>query len=120
MVRRSRTASMNARLGITNQFGVEPNISLNRLSRLGTNATVRVAGARATYTMTPRMFVAALVQHSSTSRSIATNLRFRWEYQPGSELFVVYSDAHDTSDIVSPYLLQNRGLVVKINKLLRF
>ena len=115
-----QTASMNARLGITNQFGVEPNISLNRLSRLGTNATVRVAGARATYTMTPRMFVAALVQHSSTSRSIATNLRFRWEYQPGSELFVVYSDAHDTSDIVSPYLLQNRGLVVKINKLLRF
>jgi len=115
-----QTASVNTRLGLTNQFGVEPNISLNRLSRLGANATVRVAGARATYTMTPRMFVAALVQHSSTSRSIATNLRFRWEYQPGSELFVVYSDAHDTSDILSPYLLQNRGLVVKVNKLLRF
>ncbi|MSO61564.1 MAG: hypothetical protein EXQ50_05660 [Acidobacteria bacterium] len=115
-----QTASVNARLGITNQFGVEPNISLNWLERLGTNATVRVAGARATYTMTPRMFVAALVQHSSTSRSIATNLRFRWEYQPGSELFIVYSDAHNTSDTLSPYLLQNRGLVVKINKLLRF
>ena len=92
-----RTASVNARLGITDQFGIEPNISLNWLARDGVRATVRVAGARATYTMTPRMFVAVLVQHSSTSRSLATNLRFRWEYQPGSELFVVYSDAHDTS-----------------------
>ena len=115
-----QTASVNARLGITNQLGVEPNISLNWLERLGVRETVRVAGARATFTMTPRMFVAALVQHSSTNKSLAANLRFRWEYQPGSELFVVYSDAHDTSDLVSPYLLQNRGLVVKVNKLLRF
>ncbi len=115
-----QTASVNARLGITNQFGIEPNISLNWLDRLGSSATVRVAGARATYTMTPRMFVAALVQHSSTSKSIATNLRFRWEYQPGSELFVVYSDAHDTSETFARYDLQNRGLVVKINKLFRF
>ena len=115
-----QTASVNARLGITDQFGIEPNISLNWLDRLGSAATVRVAGARATYTMTPRMFVAALVQHSSTSRSIATNLRFRWEYQPGSEFFVVYSDAHDTSDTFARYDLQNRGLVLKINKLFRF
>jgi hypothetical protein len=115
-----QTASVNARLGITDQFGIEPNISLNWLNRLGASATVRVAGARATYTMTPRMFVAALVQHSSTSASLATNLRFRWEYQPGSELFVVYSDAHDTSGTLGPYWLQNRGVVVKINKLFRF
>jgi hypothetical protein len=115
-----QTASINARLGITNQFGVEPNISLNWLERLGARSTVRVAGARATYTMTPRMFVAVLVQHSSTSKSLATNLRFRWEYQPGSEMFVVYSDAHDTSGLTSQFGLQNRGLVLKINKLFRF
>jgi hypothetical protein len=115
-----QTASVNARLGITDQFGVEPNISLNWLSRKGNSDTVRVAGARATYTMTPRMFVAALVQHSSMSRSIATNLRFRWEFQPGSEFFAVYSDGHDTSGNIGPFVLQNRGLVVKINKLVRF
>ena len=115
-----QTASVNARLGITNQFGIEPNISLNWLSRGSARATVRVAGARATYTMTPRMFVAILVQHSTTSRSLAANLRFRWEYQPGSELFVVYSDAHDTSDTLGRYQLQNRGVVVKFNKLFRF
>ena len=115
-----QTASVNARLGITDQFGIEPNISLNWLSRAGASATVRVAGARATFTMTPRMFVAVLVQHSSASRSLAANLRFRWEYEPGSELFVVYSDAHDTSGTLGPYELQNRGVVVKFNKLFRF
>jgi len=71
-----QTASVNARLGITDQFGIEPNISLNWLARQEANATVRVAGARATYTMTPRMFVAALVQQSSASRSIATTCVF--------------------------------------------
>jgi len=106
-----QTASVNARLGITNQFVIETNISLNWLSR---------GGARATHTMTPRMFVAVLVQHSLTSRSLAANLRFRWEYQPGSELFVVYSDAHDTSRTLGPYLPQNRGVDVKCNKLFRF
>jgi hypothetical protein len=115
-----KTASVNARFGATDQFGVEPNISLNWLDRAGADATVMVVGARATYTMTPRMFVAALVQRSSTSRSVAANLRFRWEYQPGSELFVVYSDAHETDVMAGAPSLQNRGLVIKLNKLLRF
>ncbi len=115
-----QTASVNARLGITDQFGIEPNISLNWLQRGATRATLRVAGARATFTMTPRMFVALLVQHSSASRSLAANLRFRWEYEPGSEFFVVYSDAHDTSDTLGRFGLQNRGVVVKFNKLFRF
>jgi hypothetical protein len=44
----------------------------------------------------PRMFVAALVQYASATSSLSTNLRFRWEYQPGSELFVVYTEGRDT------------------------
>ena len=36
-----KTASVNARFGATNQFGVEPNISLNWLDRAGADATVR-------------------------------------------------------------------------------
>jgi len=115
-----RTASVNARYGISNQLGVEPNISLNWIERQGVSATVRVVGARATYTMTPRMFVAGLVQYSSSSRSLASNFRFRWEYRPGSELFVVYSDTHDTEALVPDSSLQNRGVVVKFNRLLRY
>ena len=65
------------------------------------------------------MFVTALVQYSSSTTSLSANVRFRWEYQPGSELFVVYTEGRDTS-IPNQTVLENRGFVVKINKLVRF
>ncbi|HXG86705.1 MAG TPA: DUF5916 domain-containing protein [Vicinamibacterales bacterium] len=115
-----QTFAMNARYGISRQLGVEPNISLNWITRNGVTRTVRATGARTTFTMTPRMFVAALVQYVSTGNSLTTNFRFRWEYQPGSELFVVYTDGHDVLAPNGIPSLQNRGLVVKVNRLFRF
>ena len=47
-------------------------------------------------------------------------MRFRWEYRPGSELFVVYTDDYNT-DTLRPDAdsLRNRALVVKVNRLFR-
>jgi hypothetical protein len=58
--------------------------------------TAKVVRTRTTYTITPRMFVSGLLQYNSASTSIGSNLRFRWEYQPGSEFFVVYTDEYDS------------------------
>ena len=66
---------MNARYGISRQLGIEPNISLNRISRAGTTAIVKATGARTTFTVTPRMFVAALVQFASSTNTLSTNFR---------------------------------------------
>jgi hypothetical protein len=65
------------------------------------------------------MFASALLQYSSTDHVFSSNLRYRWEYLPGSELFVVYTDEHDT---LQPGLsgLRNRAFVVKVNRLFRF
>ena len=115
-----KTASLQARLGVTAQLGVEPNISLNWIDRAGSLTTVTATGARTTFTMTPRMFVAALVQYASSTTSLSTNLRFRWEYQPGSELFVVYTEGRDTLPPTGRTALESRGFVVKINRLIRF
>jgi hypothetical protein len=98
---------------------VEPNISVNWIDLAEGAFTTTVLGARTTFTVSPRMFVAALVQYDSDSTSISSNLRFRWEYRPGSELFVVYSEGRSTLPVRGTEL-QNRGLVVKINRLLRF
>jgi hypothetical protein len=49
----------------------------------------------------------------------SSNFRFRWEYHPGSELFVVYTDERDTLKPGYPDL-KNRAFVVKINRLFRF
>ena len=114
-----QTASLNARYGFTRQLGVEPNVSLNWVERAGTSALIRATGARATFTVTPRMFVSALVQYSSSGHALSTNFRFRWEYQPGSELFVVYTDGRDTAAALGAPTLQNRGIVIKANRLFR-
>ena len=60
------------------------------------HADTNLVSTRATYTLSPRMFVSALVQYQSRIGTMATNARFRWEYLPGSELFVVYSDGRTT------------------------
>ena len=58
--------------------------------------TTHLAGSRVTYTMTPLMFVSALMQYNSGSNAVSTNARLRWEYRPGSELFVVYNEERNT------------------------
>ena len=96
----------------------DPVVEPDRLAPYG-NGNANLAATRLTYTVTPRMFVAALVQYTSLTASMSTNLRFRWEYQPGSELFVVYSDGRTT---VGPHYpeLQSRSVVVKVTKLFRW
>ena len=65
------------------------------------------------------MFVSALVQYNSSNDSLGANLRFRWEFQPGSELFVVYNEQRDTLAPSFPEL-ENRAFIIKINRLFRF
>lgn len=74
---------------------------------------------RVTYTMTPMMFVSGLVRYNSGSHSVGANVRLRWEYRPASELFVVYNEGRDTSTTNFP-AMQNRSIVVKVSRLLRF
>jgi hypothetical protein len=114
-----RIASFRGRIEVTPQLGIEPNASLNWIDLPGGSFTERVLGTRAVFTMTPRMFVSALVQYNSSNASFSTNLRYRWEYQPGSELFVVYSEGRSTLPPEGTDL-ESRGFVLKINRLFRF
>ena len=50
---------------------------------------------------------------------MSTNLRMRWEYRPGSELFIVYNENRDTLAPSFPDL-ENRAFIIKINRLFRF
>ena len=115
-----RELSWRGRIEVSPQLSVEPQVSLNHVNTpfgIGDN---NVIGSRATYTLTPRMFVGALLQYQSSTNTVSANVRFRWEYQPGSELFVVYSDLRDTDETRFPPPMLNRSFVVKLTKLLRF
>ena len=94
-------------------------MSYNRVDLPQGRFTTNLATIRTTFTVTPEMFVSTLLQYNTNTRSLSTNLRLRWEYQPGSELFVVYTDLRDT---LSPHFaqLENRAFIVKINRLFQF
>ena len=107
------------RVEVTPQFSFEPSISLNRIALPAGRFTTTLVQSRVTYTFTPRMFFSGLLQYNSSTESLSTNLRLRWEYQPGSELFVVYNDVRDTEFRGVP-MLENRAFVVKFTRLFRF
>jgi hypothetical protein len=106
------------RVEVSPQLSVEPSISFNRVTLPFGDFDTNLIGSRVTYTATPRMFVSGLVQYNSRGRSVSSNVRLRWEYQSGSELFVVYNESRDTQRVGFPEL-KNRALIVKINRLFR-
>ena len=107
------------RAELTTRLSIEPGISLNWVDLPTGRFTATLLTARTTLSFTPRLLTAALVQYNSTSSSFTTNIRFRWEYSPLSELFVVYSDGRDTLGRGFPGLV-NRGMTVKLTRLFRF
>jgi hypothetical protein len=107
------------RVAVLKQWSVEPSLSLNHVTLPAGTFTTTVIRTRTDYGFSPRMFASALVQFSSTDRLFSSNFRFRWEYRPGSEFFVVYTDERDTLTRGYPDL-KNRAFVVKLNRLLRF
>ena len=115
-----RAMTFNSRVEITPQISVEPQISLNFVRLEEGDFNAHVVAARATYTLTPRSFVSGLFQWNSSSSTFNSNVRFRWEYEPGSDLFVVYSDGRLTDPVLGVPSLLNRSIAIKFTKLFRF
>jgi len=111
------------RIAVLPQMSVEPSVSFNRIDTPYGGFRTNLAVTRVNYAFNPRMFFSGLLQYNSADDSFSSNLRLRWEYSPGSELFVVYTDDRDVSEGFRPargWDLRNRGLVVKFNRLFRF
>ena len=111
------------RYAILKQFSVEPRLSITRIDLPASSFTTRQFGARTDYGFSPRMFASALLQYSSADHTFSSNVRFRWEYRPGSEFFVVWTDEQDTNPLEPQrgnIALRNRALVVKMTRLFRF
>jgi hypothetical protein len=109
-----------ARVSVLKQLSFEPRVSVTHVELPVGTFTTRLLGTRADYGFSPRMFASALVQYSSSDRTFSSNLRFRWEYRPGSEFFLVWTDEHDTWQARPNTRLRSRAFVAKITRLLRF
>jgi hypothetical protein len=108
-----------SRISISDRLSMEPATSITRVDLPAGQFTTTLLRTRADLALSPRMFASALLQYNTVDTSFSSNLRFRWEYLPGSELFVVYTDERDTTLRGFPFL-RNRAFVVKINRLMQF
>jgi hypothetical protein len=113
------SASYSGRIALSANVGIEPNLALNWVRLPYGDFTARLIGMRIAIAPTARLGFSSFTQFNPTGRSLTSSARMRWEYTPGSELFVVYSDGRDTGARDFP-LLQNRSIAVKATRLLRF
>jgi len=114
-----RQFEYNGRIKVSSHLAFEPRFLASHITLPQGRLTTTLLGTRTTYTVTPRMFVSGLVQYNSSLNTLESNIRWRWEYQPGSDFYIVYTDARDTFGPRSA-LLMNRGLAIKATRLLRF
>jgi hypothetical protein len=112
-------ASYSGYAGFGSHFAVEPSLTLAWVDLPYGQFTARVLTGRFIITPNPRMMLSSLMQYNAATSSLSSSARLRWEYRPGSELFIVYSDGRNTLTGGIPDLL-NRSLAVKITRLLRY
>ena len=110
------------RIAILEQFSIEPSMSINWINLQQGSFRTELVRTRFNYSFSPRMFLSGLVQYNSSNDSFSSNLRLRWEYTPGSELFIVYTDDYDTTPLIPDRFseLRSRGLVIKLTRLFQF
>lgn len=112
-------AVSQGRLAFSSRLSISPTLAINKVSLPQGAFTSPLATARAVYTIKPSMFTSALVQYNSSANVVSANVRLRWEYRPGSEIFLVYNEERDPRFIGFPRL-QNRAFIAKATRLLRF
>ncbi len=115
-----REASYSGRIALAPQFAIEPSLSLAWVDLPYGAFTARLVTSRFTYTPTARLFVSSLVQFNADAHTLGSSVRLRWEYLPGSELFIVYSDGRDTVGAGPANGLLNRTVAIKATRLVRF
>ena len=111
-------ASYQGRVEISPKLSLEPRFSINWVDLPEGSFTASLVSARLNVSFTPRTFVSSFLQYNSSSDSLSASVRFRWEYQPGSDLFVVYSEGRE--DRSMSRFLVSRTLALKFTKLFRF
>jgi hypothetical protein len=116
---RKTEAGYAGRLAVVPQFAIEPGISLNWVRLPYGDFSAPVISSRIIVTPNARTALTSFIQYNGGSRQVGSSVRLRWEYRPGSELFVVYSDGRNTLTRGYPDLL-NRSFAIKVTRLLRF
>jgi hypothetical protein len=109
----------SGRVALSARVSIEPGVTMNWIDLPQGAFTNRLITARGIFTPSPRMLISSLMQYNASDQTLSSSVRWRWEYIPGSELFIVYSDGRNTSEAPLRGLV-NRSAAIKVTRLLRF
>jgi hypothetical protein len=98
------------------KFNASLNVQLNditlpTLSYLSTLMTTRL-----NYNVSTKVFVNALLQYSTDSHQLSSNIRFNVIHRPLSDFFFVYNEHRDERT----GLMQDRSLIAKMTYMVAF
>jgi hypothetical protein len=74
------------------------------------SADLILIGPRLDMTFSKSVFLTGLFQYNNQIDNFNTNIRFQWRFKPVSDLYIVYTDNHYTTD----FQTKNRSLVLKL------
>ena len=109
----------SGRIALSARVSIEPGLTMNWVNLPYGSFKNRLMTARAVFTPSPRTLISSLMQYNASDHTMSSSVRVRWEYVPGSEFFVVYSDGRNTSEAPVQGLV-NRTVAIKVTRLLRF
>ena len=69
-------------------------------------------GVRALANFSPELTLSSFVQYDTESKSLGTNTRLRWSFDPAGDLFVVYN--HNLRELTDRWRLDSNQLLVKL------
>lgn len=113
------TAGYTGRVGFSPHLAIEPNLTFNWVRLPYGDFNAHVLGMRFVVSPSSRLGFSSLTQFNPTAHSLATSVRMRWEYAPGSDLYIVYADGRNTAAASLPSVL-NRSFAIKATRLVRF
>jgi len=106
---------------VTYRYGsaatVALNLEYNQVDLPEGEFEVKVAGLRAGYFFTPRIYLQSLIQYADRLDTFSANVRFGWLNTAGTGLFIVYNDRQGINRLEGPL---QRSLIIKYNRQFNF
>jgi hypothetical protein len=91
-------------------------VQLNQISLPTTSYLSTLTTSRVNYNFNTKVFVNALLQYSTDSHQLSSNIRFNIIHRPLSDFFFVYNEHRDEHS----GLLQDRSLIAKMTYMVAF
>lgn len=101
---------------LTSQLSTEARYTRNDLDLPAGVFAVDIGSLRLDYALSPNMTLRTLTQYNSSTHQWSTSARFRFTYQPGSDLYVVYDDVR--RDLPGQPAYRDHHLILKLTYLL--